>query len=63
MNGKKAKQLRKEAIERSAIGCPNVEYERVTHMAATKGGKPVTMQLERHCTRAIYKRLKEDYIN
>jgi ribosomal protein L22 len=64
MNGKKAKMLRRDALNAS-IGWPKVDYD-WKQKPLIKGGKSyyaVGCYLKKKCTRALYKVLKTVYMN
>lgn len=67
MNGKKAKELRRQAREYS-IGMPEVEYNLTKKHLISRPElqKPImcgTVELKDTCTRALYKKLKRGDFN
>ena len=63
MNGKKAKQLRREA-DRVTVGMADVAYmpeAKKTLADDLIGKRPATRLLQGNCTRKVYKTLKKAY--
>lgn len=59
MNSKKAKKLRHRAFSLT-VGQPNVKYEGVAPDFLNENGERILVP---ECTKAVYKKLKKQYMN